>query len=219
MSEEQVRRLPVLDRDERLVGMVSLGDLARETSGESAQQALEGVSAGGATSIIRCEAPNASSGDADFLEARSPGRPATCRSLASCRSAISFAAAPSRRRRPSRAARGSRCARRRRSCLRPCGLRRSTRASASVFGLGDDRLRLALGALDHGRGFLTGRLRLGLIFGLQRLGFLAQRFGLGQLLADRGDLAVERLPIAAGTFFQIRMIRTTASRRRQPPAR
>ena len=31
MSEEQVRRLPVLDADERLVGIVSLGDLARET--------------------------------------------------------------------------------------------------------------------------------------------------------------------------------------------
>lgn len=45
MSEAQVRRLPVLDGDDRLVGMVSLGDLARETSGESAHRALEGVSA------------------------------------------------------------------------------------------------------------------------------------------------------------------------------
>ena len=44
MSREQIRRLPVLDADERLVGIVSLGDLARETSGEPAQQALEGVS-------------------------------------------------------------------------------------------------------------------------------------------------------------------------------
>ncbi len=44
MSREQVRRLPVLDSDERLVGIISLGDLARETSGEPAQQALEGVS-------------------------------------------------------------------------------------------------------------------------------------------------------------------------------
>ena len=47
MSEAQVRRLPVLDSNDQLVGMVSLGDLARETSGESAQQALEGVSAPG----------------------------------------------------------------------------------------------------------------------------------------------------------------------------
>lgn len=44
MSEAQVRRLPVIDQDERLCGIVSLGDLARESSGESAHQALEGVS-------------------------------------------------------------------------------------------------------------------------------------------------------------------------------
>ena len=44
MSEAQVRRLPVLDANDRLVGMVSLGDLARETSGESVHRALEGVS-------------------------------------------------------------------------------------------------------------------------------------------------------------------------------
>ena len=47
MSEEQVRRLPVLDADDRLCGIVSLGDLARETRGETAEQALEGVSAPG----------------------------------------------------------------------------------------------------------------------------------------------------------------------------
>lgn len=47
MSEAQVRRLPVLDASDKLVGMVSLGDLARETSGESAHRALEGVSAPG----------------------------------------------------------------------------------------------------------------------------------------------------------------------------
>ena len=47
MSEAQVRRLPVLDSSDKLVGMVSLGDLARETSGESAHHALEGVSAPG----------------------------------------------------------------------------------------------------------------------------------------------------------------------------
>ena len=44
MSAAQVRRLPVLDASDKLVGMVSLGDLARETSGESAHEALEGVS-------------------------------------------------------------------------------------------------------------------------------------------------------------------------------
>ena len=47
MSNEQVRRLPVLDSNERLVGIVSLGDLSRETDGETAHHALEGVSAPG----------------------------------------------------------------------------------------------------------------------------------------------------------------------------
>ena len=47
MSQAQVRRLPVIDDSENLVGIVSLGDLARETDGEGAHQALEGVSAEG----------------------------------------------------------------------------------------------------------------------------------------------------------------------------
>jgi CBS domain-containing protein len=34
MAEKQVRRLPVLDRNKRLVGIVSLGDLAVETRDE-----------------------------------------------------------------------------------------------------------------------------------------------------------------------------------------
>lgn len=45
MSDEQVRRLPVLDTEQRLIGIVSLGDLARETRGETAHEALEGISA------------------------------------------------------------------------------------------------------------------------------------------------------------------------------
>ena len=47
MADEQVRRLPVLDAEERLIGIVSLGDLARETQGETAHEAFEGVSAPG----------------------------------------------------------------------------------------------------------------------------------------------------------------------------
>jgi CBS-domain-containing membrane protein len=47
MSEAQVRRLPVLDADDKLVGMVSLGDLSREADRAAAAQALEGVSASG----------------------------------------------------------------------------------------------------------------------------------------------------------------------------
>jgi CBS domain-containing protein len=44
MSEQQVRRLPVLDAEDRLCGIVSLGDLAREATGEASHDALEGVS-------------------------------------------------------------------------------------------------------------------------------------------------------------------------------
>ena len=47
MSEAQVRRLPVLDENEQLCGIVSLGDLSREADDEVAQHALEGVSADG----------------------------------------------------------------------------------------------------------------------------------------------------------------------------
>ena len=47
MSDAQVRRLPVVDEDDRLCGIVSLGDLSREASGDEAMEALEGVSAPG----------------------------------------------------------------------------------------------------------------------------------------------------------------------------
>src|SRR5215813_9948298 len=43
MSRLQVRRLPVLDRNKRLVGIVSLGDLAVKQDGV-AEEALRGVS-------------------------------------------------------------------------------------------------------------------------------------------------------------------------------
>jgi CBS domain-containing protein len=47
MSDKQVRRLPVLDANDRIVGIVSLGDLSRETGGEAAHFALDGVSESG----------------------------------------------------------------------------------------------------------------------------------------------------------------------------
>ena len=47
MSQAQVRRLPVLDANDKLVGMVSLGDLSRDAEQSAATQALEGVSAQG----------------------------------------------------------------------------------------------------------------------------------------------------------------------------
>lgn len=45
MSDRQIRRLPVLNRDKRLVGIVAIGDLALEAPSEKpAAGALEGVS-------------------------------------------------------------------------------------------------------------------------------------------------------------------------------
>lgn len=43
MSSAQVRRLPVIDDQERLCGIVSLGDLTQKGSDSAAEQALEGV--------------------------------------------------------------------------------------------------------------------------------------------------------------------------------
>ena len=48
MGDAQVRRFPVLSRGERLVGIVSLGDLARSADDGSAETVLVGVSAPGA---------------------------------------------------------------------------------------------------------------------------------------------------------------------------
>ena len=44
MSDAQVRRLPVIDEEERLCGIISLGDLSRQTDNDCASEALEGVS-------------------------------------------------------------------------------------------------------------------------------------------------------------------------------
>jgi CBS domain-containing protein len=44
MAELQVRRLPVMNREKRLVGIVSLGDLATEGSLPKTAQALHGIS-------------------------------------------------------------------------------------------------------------------------------------------------------------------------------
>ncbi len=43
MEEKQIRRLPVLNRDKRLVGIVSLGDLSRSEESEAASVALGGI--------------------------------------------------------------------------------------------------------------------------------------------------------------------------------
>lgn len=44
MGDNQVRRLPVVNRDKRLVGMVSLGDIAEKASERTAGEALGEIS-------------------------------------------------------------------------------------------------------------------------------------------------------------------------------
>ena len=44
MGEAQVRRLPVIDDQQKLCGIVSLSDLTRMSDSSDAEQALEGVS-------------------------------------------------------------------------------------------------------------------------------------------------------------------------------
>ena len=44
MGTKQIRRLPVLDKDDRLVGVVSLGDLSTRVKEKCAGEALEDIS-------------------------------------------------------------------------------------------------------------------------------------------------------------------------------
>lgn len=44
MEEKQIRRIPVVDHDDKLVGMVSLGDIATEISNQQAGETIEKVS-------------------------------------------------------------------------------------------------------------------------------------------------------------------------------
>jgi CBS domain-containing protein len=44
MRDRQVRRIPVVDREKRLVGIVSLGDIAQHSDERTAGATLEGVS-------------------------------------------------------------------------------------------------------------------------------------------------------------------------------
>jgi CBS domain-containing protein len=61
MAEHQVRRLPVLNRDKRLVGVLALADLGRDAA-EAGKTALEGISE--ATEQPRRQRPRFNS---DFL--------------------------------------------------------------------------------------------------------------------------------------------------------
>ena len=44
MGDIQVRRLPVVNREKRLVGIISIGDVARSEGGGTAGEAVKGVS-------------------------------------------------------------------------------------------------------------------------------------------------------------------------------
>ena len=44
MSERQIRRMPVVDREKNLVGIVALADIARHSDERTAGDALEGIS-------------------------------------------------------------------------------------------------------------------------------------------------------------------------------
>lgn len=44
MADEQIRRLPVLNSQKRLVGIISLGDLAVSQEGDAGEMALSGIS-------------------------------------------------------------------------------------------------------------------------------------------------------------------------------
>ena len=44
MADQQIRRLPVLNRDKRLVGIVSLGDLALNAKPKTTGEAIAGIS-------------------------------------------------------------------------------------------------------------------------------------------------------------------------------
>lgn len=43
LADQQLRRLPVVDRDKNLVGIVSLADLATRSNSDAAGEALEGI--------------------------------------------------------------------------------------------------------------------------------------------------------------------------------
>jgi CBS domain-containing protein len=47
MADEQIRRMPVLNGDKRLVGIIALADLAVSQDGHSGEMALSGISQSG----------------------------------------------------------------------------------------------------------------------------------------------------------------------------
>jgi CBS domain-containing protein len=56
MADEQIRRMPVLNHDKRLVGIISLGDLAVSQDGHAGEMALCGISQTGG---LHCQSQSA----------------------------------------------------------------------------------------------------------------------------------------------------------------
>ena len=56
MADEQIRRLPVLNDKKRLVGIISLGDVAVSQDGHASEMALSGICQTGGH---HCQSPSA----------------------------------------------------------------------------------------------------------------------------------------------------------------
>ena len=62
MADEQIRRIPVVNRDKRLVGILSLGDLALKDDARTSHVALAGISRPGGEHSQSNDDPTISSG-------------------------------------------------------------------------------------------------------------------------------------------------------------
>jgi CBS domain-containing protein len=73
MKARQIRRLPVIDRDKKLLGIISLGDLATKDDGGQAAAALEQVSKPSRPDRGRTKKARTGSGGGEMPPAPSPG--------------------------------------------------------------------------------------------------------------------------------------------------
>ncbi|HEY0876868.1 MAG TPA: CBS domain-containing protein [Zeimonas sp.] len=71
MGDRQVRRIPVVDRDHKLTGIISLGDVAVQRSGGQVQEALEEISTPSSGSTTGATSPGSTS---STPSSRSPQR-------------------------------------------------------------------------------------------------------------------------------------------------
>ena len=243
MSEAQVRRLPVIDDQERLCGIVSLGDLSREADDDAAERSAgrsqrAGRRAPAVMSVPR-RRPVAQDGAAvrclvQPLRAPGPGlrrgrayaRDFLDRLIDQLRVGAGVMALGDDLRgslRRSIGGGGSEVLDGRALLGGDLVLGHPRTALDQRFGVGlrlcDDLAGLVLGALEQRFAILVDRRRLGLIFGLQRFGFLAQRLGFGELVADQRNLAVERPADRVVNLLPDEQPEDDQDRKRDPAAR